>query len=234
MTRVPLSLIDPPSPILRHFREDTVGFQELVTQIKDAGGCLQAPPARPRLSGRFQLVDGYRRFRAHKIANLDEMTLNIIEMTDSEYLRNQMLCNAMHEDTDWIDYARHLDRLRRLEDEEMSLDKLAEVCGRSTTWVRKILQLNNLLRPVADMVKRGEITIGNAKSLARLPRSLQPNLIDGAKLLNTRQFDIEVTHALVDYREQMVKGKYQDMPFEGRQLAGYDNMKKKFLKFENH
>ena len=31
------------------------------------------------------------------------------------------------------------------------------------------------------------------------------------------------------YLEAHIKGKFQDMPFEGRQLVGYDNMKKKFL-----
>jgi hypothetical protein len=31
------------------------------------------------------------------------------------------------------------------------------------------------------------------------------------------------------YLEAHIKGKYQDMPFEGRQLVGYDNMKKEFL-----
>jgi hypothetical protein len=31
------------------------------------------------------------------------------------------------------------------------------------------------------------------------------------------------------YLEAHIKGKFQDMPFEGRQLLGYDNMKKEFL-----
>ena len=31
------------------------------------------------------------------------------------------------------------------------------------------------------------------------------------------------------YLETDVKGNYMNMPFEGRQLTGYDNMKKKFI-----
>jgi len=207
VSTVPIEMIDPPNPILRRFSENSVQFLELVDQIKSCGGALQAPPARPVERGRVQLCDGYRRYRATIKAGLSHMNLVIQEMDDVEYLANQMLCNSMHEETDWIDYAKHLDRLRHLNNTEMTLRDLAGYCSRSTQWVRQVLNLNHLHPHFAKMVKNNEVPIGNAKMLARLPLSEQVHFIDDAQTMGSMEFVRVVRRAINDYREGIKQGR---------------------------
>lgn len=216
VTNVPLELIDPPSPILRHFSETSVKFLEMVTQILDYDGCLQAPPARPREGGRFQLIDGYRRFKAHIRAGMSHMPLNIKDMDDKQYLAAQIACNVGHVETDIIDLARHLDRLRRLGDTEMTQAQLATMCKCSKSWVSNTLRLNHLLPHAKDMVRRGEISVGNATGLARIPIDEQHKYVTDARIMNTRDFAPVVAHAVNDYREAIRAGKLE--------LLGVDNL----------
>ncbi len=207
VSKIPITMIEPPNPVLRRFRENSPEFLELVDQIKDHGGCLQAPPARPLSNGKFQLADGYRRYRCHIVAGVGEMILNVFKMTDEEYLIIQMQCNAGHLDTDFIDFARHLDRLRYMTDKEMTMSELAAKCKKSKTWVRKILKLNNLHPAYAEMARRNEMPISNAKWLGHLPRTEQSLYIKQACVLNTIEFETVVKTVLNNYRESIRQGK---------------------------
>lgn len=208
VTIVSISQIDPPDPILRQFSEKEVLFLELVDQIKYFGGPLQAPPARIRPNGRLQLVDGYRRYLATIEADIKTMPLNVIElMNDEDYLAAQLACNAMHKDVNWIDYAHHLERLRKLSGTEITMGELADKCKRSTAWVRKTLQLNHLGPRFKQMVQRNEVPIGNAYWLAKMPLSEQRQYFRDAQVMTTREFEKIARHALKEYREAVKAGK---------------------------
>lgn len=204
---VPISQIDPPDPVLRRFSEISVDFLELVAQVKKDGGSLQIPPARARPGGRFQLIDGHRRYRAYVYAGLTEMKLNIVEKNDVQYLASQMACNSGHEETSWIDFANHLNRLRYLAGEEMTLAELAGHCEKSKTWVSKILRLNNLQTSYKVMLQRNEIPLGNALWLAKLPPDFQSEYIDDARTMKTGQFEKVAQQAYNDHREKIRQGK---------------------------
>lgn len=202
----PLSLIDPPDPILRRIDKTSVPFLELLAQVKARNGSLQVPPARPRPNGRVQIIDGNMRLQCYIIAEISEMTLNIFEMDDAEYLAAQIQCNTNHADTNWIDLARHLDRLRLMTDTEMTHSELAARVGRSKAWVAKTLQLNHLKPHFKDMLRRDEIPVGNARWVAKLPYDEQLKYVDEARMMNTRQFETVARRALNDYRESIKQG----------------------------
>lgn len=211
VTNILIAQIDPPNPILRRFSESSVDFLELVDQIKSHGGSLQVPPGRLLTDGRVQIIDGYRRYRAHVHAGLAEMQFNLVQLDDVQYLAAQMQCNSGHEDTDWIDFARHLDRLRYLTDDEMTLAELAAACGKSKTWVGKILNLNKLPERFKVMVQRNEIPIGNALWLARLPIAEQGQYVDDAKTMKTGQFERLAQQGVNNYREGIKQGKLKKL-----------------------
>lgn len=206
VTFVPISQIDPPDPILRRFSETDVSFLELVEQIKKHAGSLQAPPARPRPGGRFQLNDGFRRYRATLKAELDQMPLRIVELNDTDYLAAQIACNSQHKETNWIDFAHHLERLRKLHNEEMTLDEMADLCKKQTAWIRKILKLNHLNERIKTAVQRNEIPIGNAHWLSRLPLAEQGRYVADAMTMPVRQFEKNMKRAVNDYREAVKQG----------------------------
>ncbi len=204
---VPVSQIDRPDPIFRRFSEVEREFLELVDQIRDYGGPLQAPPARPRPNGRYQLIDGNRRLTGTIKAGLSTMPLRIVDLDDKDYLAAQMACNDLHKDTDWFCYAEHLERLRLMGDEEMTLGDLAAACKRSTAWVRRMLNLKHLDRKYAEAVRRNELPVGNAVYLARIPFAEQGQYVNDAMVMPTKQFAKKMQRVLNDYRESLSQGK---------------------------
>lgn len=207
ISNIPIDRIVPPYPVLRPVRENTIEFLELVDQIKARGGCLQAPPGRPLPDGRVQLADGGWRLRAYQVAGLTHMVINVMEMTDIEYMVIQIQCNSNKVDTDWIDYARHLDRLRKASGTEMTQTELADLVGRSKSWVGSILRLNSLLPHIKKQVQRDEIPIGNARWLAKLPKKQQKHYAADAHVMKTNDYQKVIATALREYKEAIRQGK---------------------------
>ena len=207
---IPLDQIVPPEPVLRRFSETTVEFLELVTQIKELGYCLQAPPARLLNDGRVQIADGHRRLRASIAAGVETMPLHVFPMTDEEYLSAQIACNALHDDTDWIDFAKHLDRLRLMGDHEMTLAELANVCNRRKAWVTKMLSLKNLDKRAAACVRRGEISVGNAVTLVKIqPKSEQHKYFRDARIMKVDEFAKKIRKVVNEFREGLMAGRLE-------------------------
>lgn len=71
--------------------------------------------------------------------------------------------------------------------------------------------------------KHLEYFVGNWKGNAKM--WMEPN----GKPIETVQMAASKMIMGGRYLETVVKGNFQDMPFEGRQLIGFDNMKKKFI-----
>ena len=204
---IPITQIDPPSPILRRFSEIEVSFLEMVDQIKHFGSPFHPPLARPREEDRYQIVDGYRRYRACLTAGLDEIPLRVMALTDEEYLSAQIICNSQHKETDCIDFAEHLEKLRELHREEMTLGELSYLTQKSTSWIRQVLRLNHLDHQIKVMVKRNEVSVGNAHWLARLPMSEQSKWVEDAQTMPVRQFSKIMKRELNDYREKIRQGR---------------------------
>jgi ParB family chromosome partitioning protein len=225
IAEIPLDLIDPPDPLLRPVRENTAQFAELVDYFRRDGNVSQSGLVRPIEGGRYQLCDGNRRRTALLAAGLKTMFCIIQEMDDSEYLARQIECNAGFEETDAIEYAHHLERLRKMSGSEMTLDKLAEITGKHSKWVSGVLKLNDLIRAGKEAVRRGEMSVGNAKLLAKLPLFEQTKLLEDALVLPTTKFKPIANTALSKFREAVRQGKLNRL--------GVDDMKPRMRSFDH-
>ena len=218
-----LDLIVPPNPLLRTVRENTVQFAEMTDQIRRDGHILNAILVRP-LNDKYQVCDGNRRHIASLRAGVRTIFAIVREMDDTEYLAKQIEANAGHEDTDWVEYARHLERLRVMNGEEMSLDDLAAIAGKHSKWISSVLRLNHLIKPAKDAVRRGEMTVGNAKLLAKLPMVEQPKLFTDAITMPVSRFRPVATDVLSRYREAVRQGRLDAL--------GTDAMKPRMRNFD--
>ena len=207
---IPIALIDPPNPVLRLFSEMSRDFLEIVDQIGTDGNISNSICVRPIEGGRYQVCDGHRRYRATIVAGNETIPCIVREMDDHEYLATQVKCNAGHTDTDWVEYAVHLDRLRNSQDSEMNLSELSNLVGKGKDWVSGVLRLNNLHPDIAKRVRRGEIPIGNAKALARLPRNLQPPYFEDARVVKTSKFEKTIAAAFNSFRESINHGSFEN------------------------
>lgn len=203
---LPLARVDPAPVLLRPIDTHSVEYLELVADLQADGHLGNSILCRPIPEGRWQVVDGMYRYTAAKEARLEMIQAIVREMTDEEVLVWQIKTNATRKDTDPIEYARHLERLRRLTP-SMTLKDLAAKVGKHRRWVSDILCLNKLITRAADAVRRGEISVGNARLLAKLKPFLQPQFIQYAREEAYRPFQRRVAEAVNDYREAVRMGK---------------------------
>ena len=93
---IPLEQIHlPPKQPRRYF--DEIALQKLVASIKQHG-ILQPLLVRPLKSGGYELVAGERRYRAAKVAELNEVPVVIRDLNDTDALQVTLIENLQRED----------------------------------------------------------------------------------------------------------------------------------------
>ena len=203
------ALVDPAPVLLRPVNTHCVEYLELVQDLREDGHFGNSILVRPMPEGRYEVVDGMYRWTAAGEARLRVIQAIVREMTDEEVLIWQIKTNATRKDTDPIEYAKHIERLRRLHP-GITLKELAAKLGKHRRWVSEVLSLNKLIEPAANAVRRGEITVGNGRLLAKLKPFLQPNFIKLAKHESFREFRLTIAEAVNDYREAVKMGKIDE------------------------
>ena len=205
---IPARLIDPAPVLLRPVNVMSQEYLDMVADFREDGHFGQSILVRPRSGGRYEVVDGMYRWTAGNEVGLPVFQCIVREMTDREVLIWQVKLNATRVDTDPMEYSRHLRRLMDMEERQMSLKDLAELIGKSRSWVCEMLSLNNLLPEYQKMVSRGQITVGNAQLLSKLKPYLQPHHIEEAQTQSTREFKRTVADAVNKFRESLTQGKF--------------------------
>jgi ParB/RepB/Spo0J family partition protein len=161
---IPLGQLQP-SPFNRIVKEDALG--ELTESVK-AKGVLQPILVRPMGdAGLFEIVAGYRRFRASQAAGLDCIPATIRELTDEEAFDIQLIENNQREDLNPMQEARAFDQ-RMHTGKGLTPEELAAKINRDKRYVTKRLRLLDLIPEAQGAVESGEIPMGMALVLTRL------------------------------------------------------------------
>lgn len=202
-------LIDPSPVLLRVVNKLCQEYLDMVADFQQDGHFGNSILVRPLPGGRYQVVDGMYRWTAGHEAGLKVFQCIVREMDDKEVLIWQIKLNATRKDTDPIEYARHLRRLLDVTDNEMELKDIAELIGKSRSWVSEMLSLNNLRDEFKRLVQRGQITVSNAQLLAKLKPYLQPDHVEAARTETTAEFRKTVSAALNRFRESLKKAKVE-------------------------
>lgn len=130
-------------------------------------GVLQPLLVRPLPGGGYQLVAGERRWRASRMAGLDEVPVIIREMGDREAAELAMIENLQREDLNPMEEA--LGYRSLMQDYHMTQEEAARVVNKSRSAVANALRLLNLPAPVADMVGDGRLSAGHARAILSIP-----------------------------------------------------------------
>lgn len=141
---------------------DDKALEALTESIKQHG-VLQPILVRPLVSGGYQIVAGERRFRAARLAGLDEMPVYIRELNDTETAQLALVENLQREDLNPIDEAMGYRSL--MEDTGATQDEISKVIGKSRSAIANSLRLLSLDAPTMELVKKGEISPGHARAL---------------------------------------------------------------------
>ncbi|SKA35483.1 ParB/RepB/Spo0J family partition protein [Consotaella salsifontis] len=159
---VPLNSIHPnPRNPRRTF--DPADLADLAASVK-SHGIVQPILVRPAdgQADRYEIVAGERRYRAARLAGLTEVPVLVRQFTDRQSLEIAIVENVQRADLNAIEEARGYQML--VNEHGYTQADLAEVLGKSRSHVANTLRLLKLPDDVQDMISRGELSAGHART----------------------------------------------------------------------
>jgi len=153
-------------------RFDQDALADLAESIR-VHGIIQPLTVRRLSSGYYQIIAGERRWRAAKLAGLNEIPAVIIEADDRKVMELGLIENLQREDLNPIEEAAGFQSL--METYHMTQEEAASRVGKSRSGVANALRLVSLTPPVAKLVEEGKLSAGHARALLPLSPALQEN-----------------------------------------------------------
>lgn len=144
---------------------DHEALRELADSIREHG-LIQPLVVRPLEKGGYQIVAGERRWRAARMAGLNEVPTVIRDLDDSATLEIAIIENLQREDLNPIELALGYKAL--IDHHGMTQEQVAAKMGKSRPVIANTIRLLLLPESVIAHVKNGRISQGHAKALLSL------------------------------------------------------------------
>ena len=196
---------------------DSEALSELADSISQHG-VLQPLLLRPMMTGGYQIVAGERRWRAARMAGLTEVPAVIREMSDAEEMLFALIENLQREDLTPLEEARGYRTL--IEAQDFTQEEVSQAVGKSRPAITNALRLLNLPEDIQEMLERGEITAGHARTL--LSFKTEEGMRLGAKRAkegaSVRELEA-LAKRLNEQKEALAKTPQKNQYFEEAQLA---------------
>ena len=141
---------------------DETALQELSDSII-RHGLIQPLLVRPVITGGYQLVAGERRWRACRMADIEEGPVIIRDMTDGEMMELAMIENLQREDLNPIEEAAGYKYL--IDNHGLTQEQVAETCGKSRAAVANSIRLLSLPNDILELIKIGALTAGHGRAI---------------------------------------------------------------------
>ena len=173
----------------RIFTEESLN--ELAASIR-AQGLMQPIVVRPRPQGGYELIAGERRWRAARIAGLDQIPAIVREVADDRASAMALIENIQRENLNPLEEALALQRLR--DEFALTQQQVADAVGKSRVAVTNLLRLLNLPPAVRELLDQGVIEMGHARALLSLDPLEQERL---AREIADRQLSVRQAENMV-------------------------------------
>ena len=173
----------------KHF--DEASLAELADSIREHG-IIQPLTVRKLASGYYQIIAGERRWRAARLAGLQEVPVIVMEADDRKAAELAMIENLQREDLNPIEEAAGFQSL--METYHMTQEEAASRVGKSRSAVTNSLRLLSLTPTVRQLVEEGKLSAGHARALLPLSPAMQEN---AANAVVAGGLSVRQTEALV-------------------------------------
>lgn len=152
-------------------RMDPASIEELAESIKSQG--VLQPILVRSLDDGFEIIAGERRWRAARLAGLEEVPVVVHDVDDSAAMAISLIENIQREDLNPLEEASGIQRL--IGEFSMTHETAGKAVGRSRSAVSNLLRLLSLEEAVQDMLMSGTIDMGHARALLAVsgPRQLE-------------------------------------------------------------
>ena len=158
---LPISKVEPRLEQPREYF-DQEALQDLADSIAQYG-LIQPITARKLDSGYYQIIAGERRWRAARLAGLQEVPVRVIEADDRRTAELALVENLQREDLNPVEEAKGYRTL--MEEYGLTQEETAKSVGRSRPAVANALRLLSLSKPVLELLEKGELSAGHARAL---------------------------------------------------------------------
>lgn len=175
-----------PSQPRKDFSKDELA--SLAASIKEKG--ILQPISCRKHEGKFEIIAGERRWRAAQMAGLQEVPVIIKDLSEQDALEFALIENIQRENLNPVEEAEAYFYL--IKKYKITQQELSERVGKDRTTIANALRILNLSVSIRNMLRNGELSMGQAKALASVGDPQIQNLIaQKAKALNLSVRSVE-------------------------------------------
>ncbi len=155
---------------------DETALRELADSIAKHGVIM--PIIVNKSGDRYMIIAGERRFRASKIAGLKTVPVIVKNYSERQIKEISLIENLQREDLNPIEAASAMRSL--MDDYGLTQEELAERIGKSRPVIANTLRLLSLSVEVMEMVKKGTLSAGHARTIVSIPQIDQKAFAESA------------------------------------------------------
>ncbi len=200
---------------------DNEKMSELKDSIKNSG-LIQPITVRKISNGKYEIIAGERRYRACRELGMENISAIEISAGDARGYELSVLENIQREDLNPIEEAESY--LMLMEVYGYTQEKLSEKLGKTRSSLSNKMRILKLPGSVKEMVKKGEISYGHARTLLSL--SDQKKIESAAKEIIDKGYSVRETEKRVKVLTN--KEKFSDVLSDDKQdrkkEAGNNNL----------
>lgn len=141
---------------------DEKALSELADSIAQHG-LIQPIVVKPTVDGRYSIIAGERRWRACRLAGLNEVPVIIKDADEQTLMEIALIENLQREDLNAVEEA--LGYRSLIDGYGLTQDEVAKQMGKSRSAVTNALRLLSLNDTELEALRRGTITAGHARAL---------------------------------------------------------------------
>lgn len=145
---------------------DEEALEELAASIREHG-VISPITLRDNGDGSYMIIAGERRFRASKLAGLEQIPAYIRTAKDEQVMEWALIENIQREDLDAIEIALAYQRL--MDDYNLTQERMSERVGKKRATVANYLRLLRLPAEIQVGIKEKKIDMGHARAILAAP-----------------------------------------------------------------
>lgn len=145
---------------------DEEALEELADSIREHG-VISPITLRDNGDGSYMIIAGERRFRASKLAGLEQIPAYIRTAKDEQVMEWALIENIQREDLDAIEIALAYQRL--MDEYNLTQERMSERVGKKRATVANYLRLLRLPAEIQVGIKEKKIDMGHARAILAAP-----------------------------------------------------------------